>query len=182
MQKIFNTQKITAKIYTVVAVLVFLYTLVFMTEYKDLFGLKLEQNSQISFFHDSILQTFNRQIFVLALFGIVIVVFSFLLESFQKVPDRFALIVIEAALIASCIGAVYALVNLQAVSQFYRGLDFQYLYLEGMEEYEMRFSTFRAGNVVYILQLISCAAYGIAMAASHITFVKKMKKGRKSDE
>ena len=139
MQKIFNTQKITAKIYTVIAVLVFLYTLVFMTEYKDLFGLKLKQNSQISFFHDSILQTFNRQIFVLALFGIGIVVFSFLLESFQKVPDRFALIVIEAALIASCAGAVYSLVNLQTVSQFYGSLDFQYLYLEGMEEYEMKF-------------------------------------------
>ena len=129
MKKIFSTQKITAKIYTVIAVLVFLYTLVFMTEYKNLFGLKLEQNSQISFFHDSILQTFNRQIFVLALFGIIIVVFSFLLESFHKVPDRFALIVIDAALLISCVGAVYALVNLQAVSQFYKGLDFQYLSL-----------------------------------------------------
>ena len=63
MKKIFSTQKITAKIYTVIAVLVFLYTLVFMTEYKNLFGLKLEQNSQISFFHDSILQTFNRHLF-----------------------------------------------------------------------------------------------------------------------
>ena len=37
MKKIFSTQKITAKIYTVIAVLVFLYTLVFMTEYKNLF-------------------------------------------------------------------------------------------------------------------------------------------------
>ena len=63
MQKIFKTQKITAGIYLVMAVVVFIFTLVFMTEYKDLFGLKLKQNSQISFFHDSVLQTFNRQIF-----------------------------------------------------------------------------------------------------------------------
>ena len=47
MQKIFKTQKITAGIYLVMAVVVFIFTLVFMTEYKDLFGLKLKQNSQI---------------------------------------------------------------------------------------------------------------------------------------
>lgn len=77
------------------AVVVFIFTLVFMTEYKDLFGLKLKQNSQISFFHDSVLQTFNRQIFLLALIGILIVLFSFLLEIYSKVPDRFALIIME---------------------------------------------------------------------------------------
>lgn len=93
MYKIFKAQKVMAGIYTVTAVAVFIFALTFMTEYKDLFGLKLKQNSQISFFHDSVLQTFNRQIFVFALVGILVILCSFLLEVFSKVPDRFALMV-----------------------------------------------------------------------------------------
>ncbi len=172
MQKLFRVQKIMAWVYTVTALAVFLYTLVFMTEYKDLFGLKLKQNSQISFFHDSVLQTFNRQIFALALLGILVIVFSFFLEIFSKVPDMFALVVLTALLAAGIGGAVYAITNIQAVEAFYRGLDFQYLYLEGMAEYEHKFTTFRVGTGVYLLQIVSCAAYGAAMAASHVKFKK----------
>ena len=178
MQRIFKTQKITAGIYTVMAVAVFLFTLVFMTEYKDLFGLKLKQNSQISFFHDSVLQTFNRQIFLLALIGILIVVFSFFLETFSKVPDRFALAVMEILLVVCCAGSVYALTNIQAVEAFYKTLDFQYLNLEGLMDYKPRFTTFQIGLVIYLLQIVTCAGYGIAIAMSHVTFVKNEKKGR----
>lgn len=181
MQKIFKTQKITAGVYTVMAVVVFIFTLVFMTEYKDLFGLKLKQNSQISFFHDSVLQTFNRQIFLLALIGILIILFSFLLEIFSKVPDRFALIVMEIFLVVCCGGAVYALSNIQAVQAFYRTLDFQYLKLEGLVDYKPHFTTFQIGLVIYLLQIVTCAGYGIAMAMSHVTFVKNEKKGRMED-
>ena len=182
MQKIFKTQKITAGIYLVMAVVVFIFTLVFMTEYKDLFGLKLKQNSQISFFHDSVLQTFNRQIFLLALIGILIVLFSFLLEIYSKVPDRFALIVMEVLLLACCAGAVYAMTNIQVVQAFYRTLDFQYLKLEGLVDYKPHFTTFQIGLLIYLLQIVACVGYGIAMAMSHITFVKNEKKGRMENE
>lgn len=182
MQKIFKTQKITAGIYLVMAVVVFIFTLVFMTEYKDLFGLKLKQNSQISFFHDSVLQTFNRQIFLLALIGILIILFSFFLEIYSKVPDRFALAVMEVLLIACCAGAVYAITNIQAVEAFYRTLDFQYLKLEGLVDYTPRFTTFKIGILVYLLQIAACAGFGTAMAMSHVTFVKNEKKGRIKNE
>ncbi len=172
MQKLFRVQKVMAWVYTVTALAVFLYTLVFMTEYKDLFGLKLKQNSQISFFHDSVLQTFNRQIFALALVGILVIVFSFFLEIFTKVPDLFALVVLFACLTGCAGGAVYAITNIQAVEAFYRGLDFQYLYLEGLADYEHKFTTFRAGVGVYVLQIVSCAAYGAAMVMSHVRFKK----------
>lgn len=182
MQKIFKTQRVTAMIYTVMSIVVFLYTLMFMTEYKDLFGLKLKQNSQVSFFHDSILQTFNRQIFTLALFAVIVIALSFFLEIFSKVPDWFALVVLEACLIGCCAGAVYAITNIQAVEAFYKSLDMQYLYLEGLENYQLKFTTFRIGVGVYVAQLAVCAAYGAAMLASHVTYKKIEKKGRMTDE
>lgn len=176
MQRLFKTQKITARLYMVMAAVVFAFTLVFMTEYKDLFGLKLKQNSQISFFHDSVLQTFNRQIFLLALIGIFIVLFSFFLEIFSKVPDKFALIIMEVLLLGCCAGAAYALTNIQAVEAFYKTLDFQHLELEGLIEYSPHFTTFRVGTGVYLLQIIICMIYGGTIAMSHITYVKSEKK------
>ena len=182
MQKLFKVQRLTAWIYAGMSVLVFLYTLMFMTEYKDLFGLKLKQNSQISFFHDSILQTFNRQIFTLALFGIIVLVFSFFLEIFSKVPDWFALAVLELCLIGSCFGAVYAITNIQAIEVFYKGLDFQYLHLEGLENYQLKFSTFQIGKGLYAAQIAVSVSYGISILTSHVSFKKNEKKGRMENE
>ncbi len=70
MQKYFKTQKLAAGIYTGTVIIVFIYTLCFMTEYKDLFGLKLTQNDQISFFHDYILQITS---FLLRMFRLCLV-------------------------------------------------------------------------------------------------------------
>ena len=56
MKKIFRGQVILSAVYTVTAIVVFLYTLVFMTEYIDLFGLKMPQNKQIAQFYEVILQ------------------------------------------------------------------------------------------------------------------------------
>lgn len=177
MEKIFRAQKITAGIYGAVAVIVLIFTLVFMTEYKDLFGLKLKQNSQISFFHDSVLQTFNRQIFLLALIGILIVLLSFLLETFSKVPDKFALVVMEILLVICLSGSIYALNNILAVEAFYKTLDFQYLMLEGLADYSPRFTTFSIGLLIYFIQMVVCVSYGAVMAMSHVTFIKNQKKG-----
>ena len=71
MKKIFRGQVILSAVYTVTAIVVFLYTLVFMTEYNDLFGLKMPQNKQIAQFYEVILQGFNRQILVWAIVGII---------------------------------------------------------------------------------------------------------------
>lgn len=177
MQKLFKTQRLTAGLYTLTAVIVFLYTLCFMTEYKDLFGLKLKQNSQISFFHDSVLQMFNKQIFALAIFGILVILFSFLLEIFSKVPDKFALLVIGLSLRVCCAGSVYAISNIQAVESFYRSLDFQYLRLEGMADYEHRFGTLRIGTGIYVLNVICCVIYGVTIVRSYFKFLKMEKKG-----
>jgi len=177
IRKFFKTQRAAAGLYTAMAIIVFIYTLMFMTEYKDLFGLKLKQNDQISFFHDSILQTFNKQIFTFAIFGMLVILLTFLFQIFSKIPDKFALIVIGLSLILCCACSVYALSNLQAIESYYAGLDFQYLSLEGMSDYELHFTTFRVGLGIYIFDIICSAFYAVTIGMSHFGYRKIQKRG-----
>lgn len=177
MQKCLKTQRLAAWLHAGIAVAVFLYALCFMTEYKDLFGLKLKQNAQISFFHDSILQVFNKQIFAFAVFGVLVLLLSFLLETFRKIPDKFALIIMELSLIACCLCCAYALFNLQAIENYYAGLDFQYLRLESAGDYKPHFTTFRVGTGIYIANIICSLYYGFVICRSHVKFLNNQKKG-----
>ena len=128
MKKIFRGQVILSAVYTVTAIVVFLYTLVFMTEYNDLFGLKMPQNKQIAQFYEVILQGFNRQILVWAIVGIIGILMIVLLEIRTAVPDRFAAAVMTVYMGCCCFGAVNAIRNILAIWAYYKGLDFQYLY------------------------------------------------------
>lgn len=71
MRKLFKGQRILSVLYILASIGMFLFALAFMTEYSDLFGLKLPQNQEIAMFHDVILQTFNRQIFAWSLVGVI---------------------------------------------------------------------------------------------------------------
>ena len=151
MRKLFKGQRILSVLYILASIGMFLFALAFMTEYSDLFGLKLPQNQEIAMFHDVILQTFNRQIF--------------------------ALVVMLLLMVACCYGAANSIMNLQAISVYYQGLDFQYLSLEGLENYQLQFTTFRLGVVFNALYISVCGALAIDLTASHLTFVRLKKEG-----
>ena len=55
MRKLFKGQRILSVLYILASIGMFLFALAFMTEYSDLFGLKLPQNQEIAMFHDVIL-------------------------------------------------------------------------------------------------------------------------------
>ena len=93
MRKLFKGQRILSVLYILASIGMFLFALAFMTEYSDLFGLKLPQNQEIAMFHDVILQTFNRQIFAWSLVGVIGIALIVFLEILSCVPDRFALVV-----------------------------------------------------------------------------------------
>ena len=150
MKKIFRGQVILSAVYTVTAIVVFLYTLVFMTEYNDLFGLKMPQNKQIAQFYEVILQGFNRQILVWAIVGIIGILMIVLLEIRTAVPDRFA----------AAVMTVYI----------------QYLYADGITGYELKFTTFQVGIGIYSVQIIVCVAFAAVLLLSHIRY-KKLQKG-----
>ena len=175
MRKLFKGQRILSVLYILASIGMFLFALAFMTEYSDLFGLKLPQNQEIAMFHDVILQTFNRQIFAWSLVGVIGIALIVFLEILSCVPDRFALVVMLLLMVACCYGAVNSIMNLQAISVYYQGLDFQYLSLEGLENYQLQFTTFRLGVVFNALYILVCGALAIDLTASHLTFVRLKK-------
>ena len=102
----------------------FLFALAFMTEYSDLFGLKLPQNQEIAMFHDVI--GFRRLTarFLPGRWWVSRIALIVFLEILSCVPDRFALVVMLLLMVACCYGAVNSIMNLQAISVYYQGLDF----------------------------------------------------------
>ena len=86
MRKLFKGQQILSVLYILASIGMFLFALAFMTEYNDLFGLKLPQNQEIAMFHDVILQTFNRQIFAWSLVGVIGIALIVFLEILSCVP------------------------------------------------------------------------------------------------
>lgn len=180
MKGLFKAQRSLSVCYIVLSVGTFLYSLFFMTEYSDLFGLILSQNQEITKFHDVILQTFNRQIFTWALVAVVGVFVMICLQIPTRVPDRFALVVMAGLLAALIFGAVTALGNLRAISAYYQNLDFSWLYLEivgDAEEYVPKLTTFHLGNVLYTVQIAVNCLFGAVLTASHFRFVQLKKKG-----
>ena len=177
MRKLFKGQRILSVLYILASIGMFLFALAFMTEYSDLFGLKLPQNQEIAMFHDVILQTFNRQIFAWSLVGVIGIALIVFLEILSCVPDRFALVVMLLLMVACCYGAANSIMNLQAISVYYQGLDFQYLSLEGLENYQLQFTTFRLGVVFNALYILVCGALAIDLTASHLTFVRLKMEG-----
>lgn len=177
MKRLFTAQKCACILYIVMTLVVFVYTLAFMTQYSDLVGLKMAQNKLIANFYDVGLQVFNRQIFAWALLAVAGIALIFFLEIRTRVPDVFALVVMTLCMAACCYGAYFAITNLQALSAYYAQLDFSYLVLEGgAADYQPKFTTFQIGVGIYIAQLVICIGFVAILIASHVKY-KKLQKG-----
>lgn len=175
MQKLFRVQRILIVAYIATALLAFIYALAFMTEYQNLFGLRLPLNKAVSEFHDQALQSFNRSILAWALGGVGFIALAFFLEAFSTVPDRFALVLLLASLAAVAFGAVSSLARIPALEETYRGLDTTFLEMEGLRGYQLNFLPFTLGRIVYLLQTVSCVCLGCALTASHLCFLRQKK-------
>lgn len=177
MKKIFWAQRVAAILFILMAVVMLVYALAFMTSYENLFGLILPANQNVALFHDRILQAFNKGILIWAIVGVAGVACAFMMETLTKVPDRFALILMAIVLGACVYGAIYALQNLPAIVSFYKTMDISSLYLEGIQDYTLKFTTFYTGMGLYAAQLVVCVLYLASLIVSHITFVKLRKRG-----
>jgi hypothetical protein len=172
MEKFFKFQKIMLILFIIISAAMFCASLYFMTDFKDLFGLKLKFNQPIAVFHDDLMQGFNQQFFWFTLFAMLVVFLAFCLEIPHAVPDRFALIVMGVCLLAVIGFTVYALVRLPHLVQVYNGLDFSKLDLEGAVDYQPRNIAF------WILMALSAIHIGVsllllaALSLSHRSFVK----------
>ena len=179
MKRLFTAQKCASILYIVMTLVVFVYTLAFMTQYSDLVGLKMAQNKLIANFYDVGLQAFNRQMFAWALLAVAGIALIFFLEIRTRVPDLFALVVMTLCMGACCYGAYFAITNLQALSAYYAKLDFSYLVLEGgAADYQLKFATFQIGTGIYIAQLVVCVCFAAILIASHVKYKKRSKGGQ----
>lgn len=173
MVKIFKFQKLMLILFIIASVAMFCASLYFMTDFKNLFGLKLKFNKPIAVFHDDLMQGFNQQFFWFTLFALLVVFLAFCLEIPRTVPDRFALIVMGVCLVVVVGFAVYALIRLPQLEQVYAGLDFSKLDLEGAVDYQPRNVAFRVLQVLSALHIsVSLALLGV-LAASHRSYLKK---------
>ncbi len=162
-------------IFLIMTIVMFAFSLLFMTDFKDLFGLRMKLNEDVAYFHDVVLQGYNRLIFLAALGGLVTLLLFFFLQAFSRVPDIFALVIIELLCIALVVFSIYAIARTIGLEEIYIALDFSHVAMEGGADYIVRTRTFAASVVLNVLYIISCVSVSIVMFVSHFMFVGKLK-------
>jgi hypothetical protein len=177
MEKIFRVQKAMMIVFIAVAIIVFVFSLYFMTDFKDLFGLQLKANKPIMEFHDSTMQGFNRQLFWFGLLGVLTIMILVFLETGKKVPDMFALVVEGVLLSVNIAFSFHVITAIPQLEQTYLALDFSKYKFEGGADYLLKTSTFTAGTVIYSLNLLICLVFFSALILSHVMYLKE-RKGR----
>ena len=175
MERIFRLQRLVAMLFLVMTIAVFVFSLFFMTDFKDLFGLMMKLNEDVAYFHDTVLQGYNQQIFLAAVAGLVVLLVFFLLQAFSRVPDVFALVIMTVCCIALASFSVYAIVSTAELESVYLSLDYSHVAMEGGFDYVVRTRTFTASFVINGLYVAVCAAMAAIMNISHFTFVRKCK-------
>ncbi len=178
LRKSFKLQKIMFFIYLFVVITEFIFSISFMTQYSNLFGLILPLNEGIKLFHDD-MQVFNRIIFYFSLVGLISIILIYVLEINKKVCDRFALIVIGSIIVILTGSSIFSIFRLNGLSNEYKGVDFSYLYLEDpdMVNYQMRFETFNIGYVVNVVAIITFLLFISILVFNHFKYLKLKKEG-----
>ena len=170
-------QKLFVTIFLVMTIVMFAFSLFFMTDFKDLFGLRMKLNEEIAYFHDTVMQGYNQQIFIAALGGMMTLLLFFFLQAFSRVPDGFALTVITVLCLALTAFSFYAIVKTGELSSMYTALDFSHVAMEGGTDYIVRTRTFAVSIVLNVMYIISCISVPVIMFVSHFTFMNSSSKG-----
>ena len=173
MERTFRCQKLLAVLFVVGNVVLFVLHLGFMSDFKDLFGLQLKANKPVAYLHDVLLQGFNKALFQLSVIAILIAVGSALLHCFSRVPDRFALIVMEACLVFLLVRSIMLFVSLAGIEQVYLTTNFSKVRLEGGFDYIPRIRTFAATYVILGINITLQVAYALVLFLSHLFFIRE---------
>ncbi len=172
MERTFRLQRICAVLFLVMGIALFVLSLGFMTDFKDLFGLQLKANKPVAYLHDVLLQGYNRSLFHLAVCALLVAVLSFVFETNRKVPDMIALVVMDVLLAALFVRTVMLIATLAGLEPVYLSADYSKVRLEGGFDYVPRTRTFLLGYLVESLFALVCLAFGVMLAVSHALFVR----------
>lgn len=172
MEKVFRLQRLFTVLYAVAAILVFVFALFFLTDFKDLFGLELKINQDIAYFHDVVLQGFNQRLFVFALCLVAGIALCYMLEIRSKVPDLFALAIMCAFLIAASVFCIVLMGSLGAMRSTYWALDYSMVAMEGAIEYIPNDRTFLMGSILMPVSALLFLGFAAVLIVSHIKYRK----------
>lgn len=173
MDKTFKLQKAMAVIYIIAALSLFIFSLWFLTDFNDLFGLKLKANAKVTVLHNNVLQPFNTNFFWFALVSVFSIFLVAFLELNKKVPDLFALIIMGLVLIAGCAASIYFFHRLGLIDSVYLALDYSGVALEGTSEYIVNNRAFVIGKVLTGINALVDLIYVTVLTISHIRFRKE---------
>lgn len=178
MERTFRLQRIIAVCFLVMCVVLFVLSLGFMTDFKDLFGLQLKPNKPVAYLHDVLLQGYNRSLFHLAVCALLVAVVSIVLETNRKVPDLSALLVMDTLLVVLVIWSVMQVLSLAGIEPVYLATDYSKVRLEGGFDYVLNTRTFAISYVVEILFALHCLAFGTLLTLAHVRFLKEEAGGK----
>lgn len=155
----FKLQRIMFVIYILIMVVVFIYSLGFMTDYSNLFGMEQGVNESIASFHDKTLQNFNSSIFIYSVIGVVSIIALFALQINKKICDTLAVVIVNVISLFLLITCIISLVTLPQIITEYNNVDFTFIGLEDTNftdvEYVRSYTTFYLGIVIYALEAIA---------------------------
>jgi len=175
MVKAFKIQKAMWWVFMVCMLTLFVYSLWFMTDFKDLFGLELKINKPVAYFHDVVMQGFNQQLFVASLIGCSAIFLSLCLEIRTKVPDAIALGIMGIILVGLGIFDIVAIIKFPVFEHMYMALDLSHLDMEGATEYIQKSRAFISGIILYCIELIVVLGYFSTLVTSHVYFLKNQR-------
>lgn len=155
----FKLQKIMFIIYILIMVVVFIYTLGFMTDYSNLFGMEQGVNESIALFHDKTLQNFNSSIFIYSVIGVVSIIALFALQINKRICDTLAVVIVNVISLFLLITCIISLITLPQIISEYNNVDFTFIGLEDTNftdtEYVRSYTTFYLGIAIYALEAIA---------------------------
>lgn len=170
MQKnLFITQKVVFVIYATLMILLFVYALGFMTDFKELFG---QSNSAIRNFHDETLQGFNREVFWVGIIGVISFVIFMVLEIKDKVADYFALGFVGVFGLFNVISGIMFIPKLLGLKEEYLGLNFDSLLLADGQVYNITTRIFDMGLALYIAVIIISLVLIVVTSLNTGLFIK----------
>lgn len=169
--KKFRSQCICKKIFLFFGLVLFVFSLCFMTDFQALFGLKMKVNQSIARFHDIDLQSYTRFMFSFSLFTLIVSIVATILETGKKVPDSFALIILTILLIIVSIIAFILIAKVPSLIKTYLSLDFSNVPKEGGGNYIVRMRGFYLSIIINLFVALSSIVFIVALWLSHIAFL-----------
>lgn len=179
MKKLLIMQKVMFVIYIIAMVALFLYSLGFMTQYRDFQYLASYENYVLYEFHHERLIPYNNFIFNLAIVSIVTILIVFSCKYNKKLPNLVTTVIGILITIPTIISSVYSLKILPGLKKDYQGFDFSYVPEETYEPYTPSTLAFDIGEILSIALIIIMVLFIAILVVNCIAKYTSEAKGKK---